>query len=176
LRRPSRLNKAVPVIPTHTAISVTLASPDGEDASKVLRAYWRDIVSRYQGRRATEAEIDSVMVDWPSDDLKLPHGLFWVATQDSAVVGCAGLRLLPAGLGEVTRVFVADNVRRRGLGSRLLKQLENVARTHGVLKLQLDTRHDLVEARRLYVKHGYREVPAFNDSPYAEHWFTKILS
>jgi N-acetylglutamate synthase-like GNAT family acetyltransferase len=163
------------VIPTPTAISVTLASPDGEDARKALRAYFRDIGSRYHGRQVTEAEIDSVMVDEPSDDLTLPYGLFWVATQGSAVVGCAGLRLLSAGLGEVTRVFVADNVRRRGLGSRLLKELENVARSHGVLKLQLDTRHDLVEARRLYVNHGYREVPAFNDSPYAEHWFAKIL-
>lgn len=164
------------MIPIPTAISVTLASPDGEGARKALRAYFRDIVSRYQGRQATEAEIDSVMVDERSDDLTLPYGLFWVATQDSAVVGCIGLRLLPAGLGEVTRVFVADNIRRRGLGSRLLTELENAARTHGVRKLRLDTRHDLVEARRLYVKHDYRQVPAFNDSPYAEHWFAKILS
>jgi len=42
--------------------------------------------------------------------------------------------------------------------------------------LRLDTRHDLVEARSLYAAHGYREVPAFNDAPYAEHWFTKAVA
>jgi N-acetylglutamate synthase-like GNAT family acetyltransferase len=142
----------------------------------VLRDYFNDIVSRYYGRQATEVEIDLAMAEEPSDDLERPHGLFWVATRDAAVVGCAGLRLLPAGLGEVKRVFVADNARRRGVGSRLLKEVENAARTHGLSRLQLDTRHDLVEARQLYAKHGYREVPALNDNPYAEHWFTKILT
>jgi N-acetylglutamate synthase-like GNAT family acetyltransferase len=142
----------------------------------VLRDYYSDIVSRYYGRQATDVEIDSAMAEEPSDDLQLPHGLFWVATKDAAVVGCAGLRLLPAGLGEVKRVFVAGNARRRGVGSRLLKEVENAARTLGLCRLQLDTRHDLAEARQLYAKHGYREGPAFNDNPYAEHWFTKILT
>jgi hypothetical protein len=34
----------------------------------------------------------------------------------------------------------------------------------------------LVEARRLYARHGYQEVAPFNDSPYAEHWFAKSVS
>jgi N-acetylglutamate synthase-like GNAT family acetyltransferase len=142
----------------------------------VLRDYFNDIVSRYYGRQATEVEIDLAMAEEPGDDLERPHGLFWVATRDAAVVGCAGLRLLPAGLGEVKRVFVADNARRRGVGSRLLNEVENAARTLGLSRLQLDTRHDLVEARQLYVKHSYREVPALNDNRYAEHWYTKILT
>jgi ribosomal protein S18 acetylase RimI-like enzyme len=164
------------VIPTSTPISVAVVRPDSENARKVLRAYFRDIVSRYHGRQATEVEIDSAMSEEPSDDLTLPHGLFWVATEEAAVVGCAGLRLLPASLGEVTRVFVTANARRRGVGSRLLDELENAARSHGLSRLHLDTRHDLIEARHLYAKHGYREVPAFNTSPYAQHWFAKTLT
>ncbi|THA38335.1 GNAT family N-acetyltransferase, partial [Streptomyces sp. A1136] len=50
------------------------------------------------------------------------------------------------------------------------------ARALGLSLLRLDTRHDLVEARGLYAKHGYREVPAFHHrSPYAERWFAKEL-
>jgi ribosomal protein S18 acetylase RimI-like enzyme len=41
-------------------------------------------------------------------------------------------------------------------------ELEHVAREHGPSALRLDTRHDLVEARRLYAALGYEEVPAFN--------------
>ena len=46
----------------------------------------------------------------------------------------------------------------------------------GVVTLRLDTRSDLTEARRLYARHGYREVPAFSQGPYADHWFEKTLS
>jgi hypothetical protein len=45
-----------------------------------------------------------------------------------------------------------------------------------VATLRLDTRSDLTEARRLYARHGYREVPAFSQGPYADHWFEKTLS
>ncbi|NYV79008.1 GNAT family N-acetyltransferase, partial [Streptomyces sp. UH6] len=39
----------------------------------------------------------------------------------------------------------------------------------------LDTRSDLVEARALYARLGYRETPPHNDGVYAEHWFAKDL-
>jgi hypothetical protein len=42
--------------------------------------------------------------------------------------------------------------------------------------LRLETRHDLVESRRLYAALGYEEVPAFNHGRYAEHWFAKSLA
>ena len=57
----------------------------------------------------------------------------------------------------------------------LLAELERAAVDAGLTTARLDTRKDLVEARRLYARHGYVEVPAFNDSPYADHWFGKSL-
>lgn len=92
------------------------------------------------------------------------------------MLGCAGLRLLPGGIGEVTRVFVVPAARRRGLGARLLGDLEDHARRRGVAILRLDTRRDLTEARRLYARHGYREVRPFSHGPYADHWFEKTLA
>lgn len=164
------------MLPSPTTVSITLVRPDADQARTVLRAYFDHIVSRYYGRPATADEIDSVLADEPSDDLTDPGGLFWVATQGAAVVGCVGLRLLPAGVGEVTRVFVVDTARRQGIASRLLAELEDAARTRGLFRLRLDARDDLVEARQLYLKHGYVAVPAFNDSQYAGHWFAKALS
>jgi GNAT superfamily N-acetyltransferase len=70
-------------------------------------------------------------------------------------------------------MYVADRARRRGLGRRLLEELESAALASGRTVLRLDTRGDLIEARRLYATHGYREVHAFNNSPYAQHWFAK---
>ena len=65
--------------------------------------------------------------------------------------------------------------RRRGLGSRLLDELETHARDHQVTTLRLDTRRDLVEARQLYARHGYTEVRPFSHGPYSDHWFQKDL-
>ena len=48
-------------------------------------------------------------------------------------------------------------------------------RRHGVTTLRLDTRRDLTEARRLYARHGYREVPPFSHGPYADHWVEKTV-
>ena len=39
----------------------------------------------------------------------------------------------------------------------------------------LETNKTLVEAIALYRSAGYVEVPAFNDEPFAHHWFEKRL-
>jgi ribosomal protein S18 acetylase RimI-like enzyme len=41
--------------------------------------------------------------------------------------------------------------------------------------MRLETRNELREAVALYRSAGYREVPAFNDEPYADHWFEKTV-
>jgi ribosomal protein S18 acetylase RimI-like enzyme len=150
-------------------------APTARPAAVALRAYYADIVSRYHCREASDEEVDAAMHDEPSDDLVPPRGLLLVACADDIALGCAGLRLLPNGIGEVTRVHVAVKARGRGLGSRLLRELEDEARRRRLTSLRLDTRDDLVEARRLYARHGYQEVPPFNKDPYAEHWFAKSL-
>jgi ribosomal protein S18 acetylase RimI-like enzyme len=161
-------------VPAHQ-ITVTRMAPTARRAAVALRSYYHDIVSRYHGLEASEEEIDAAMRDEPGDDLAPPRGLLLVACADDTVLGCAGLRLLPDDIGEVTRVHVAVNARGRGLGSRLLRELEDEARPRQLSTLRLDTRGDLVEARRLYARHGYHEVAPFNRDPYADHWFAKSL-
>ncbi len=160
----------------HPELAIAVTSPAAEEARRILRAYFDDVASRYYGRPAAGDEIAAAMREDPSDDLAPPRGLLLVAREKADVLGCAGLRLLPGHVAEVTRVFVVPAARRRGLGSRLLDCLEEHARRHRVAALRLDTRRDLIEARRLYARHGYREVAPFSSGPYADHWFEKTLS
>jgi GNAT superfamily N-acetyltransferase len=134
-----------------------------------------DIIARFWGRPAADDEIDHELADAPSDDLVPPRGLFLVAGADGAPVGCVGVRVIDNETGEITRVFVDHSARGHGLGAELLRAIEDAARGLGLRRLRLDTRADLTEARRLYARSGYAEVPAFNNSPYAEHWFGKEL-
>jgi GNAT superfamily N-acetyltransferase len=155
--------------------AVTAAAPGSPEARAVLTAYFRDIVSRYHGRAATPGEVGAAMAAEPSADLCPPHGLFLLARRDGAVIGCAGLRLLPARTGEITRVFVVPGARRHGVGKQLLDAVEDAARQHAVSTLRLDTRSDLAEARQLYATNGYREVAPFNDGRFADQWYGKIV-
>jgi GNAT superfamily N-acetyltransferase len=145
------------------------------DAVRLLCQYFTELVARYWQREAAEAEVEAAMAGSPSDDLAPPTGVFLVARRRGEADGCAGVRLLTPTVAELTRVFVRPAARGAGIGARLLAAAEASARSLGCDVMRLDTRHDLVEARRLYARHGYREIPAYNDDPYADHWFEKQL-
>ena len=156
-------------------VTVSSLSPSDPDARGILWTYFHELVSRYQRRPGRAEEVEAAMVEYPDDDLIAPTGVFLLARKETTPVGCIGLRLRPNRVGQVTRMFVLPSERRQGIATRLLQELEAVARKYDVTRLELDTRHDLVEARRLYERYGFEEVPAFNAGPYAEHWFAKSL-
>jgi len=136
----------------------------------------QDIVTRHWGRPVTAAEVDAALEEFPSDDLAPPHGLLVVALDGAEPVGCGGVRFLPDGIAELTRVHVVAPTRRRGIGAAVVRELEARAREAGRTLVRLDTRDDSVEARAMYARLGYREVPPFNDAPYSDHWFEKRLA
>ncbi|WP_432544466.1 GNAT family N-acetyltransferase [Kineococcus sp. SYSU DK002] len=155
-------------------VTVTPADPAGAPARAALCAYYDDIVTRWHGRPATAAEVDELVAGAGDDRLVPPHGLLLLARRGPDVLGCAGLRVLD-GVGEVTRLHVAATARGRGVGTRLLGAVEARARGLGLRVLRLETRRDLVEARRLYARHGFTETERFTDDPYAHHCLAKRL-
>jgi GNAT superfamily N-acetyltransferase len=163
------------MVPERLTITVALEPPSGPHAERLLWAYFQEMVSRYQLRPGRPDEVEGAMAEDPSDDLVPPSGMFYLARRGSTPVGCIGLRLRPNQVGQVTRVFVLSDERRKGVGARLMAEIEAAARDHKVRRLELDTRDDLVEARQLYESCGFVEVPAFNAGRYAEHWFAKQL-
>jgi GNAT superfamily N-acetyltransferase len=155
------------------SITVAPALPSGGEARALLESYFHELISRYQHRPGRADEVEAAMAEYSSDDLTEPTGVFLLARKGDTVVGCIGLRVRDGRIGEVTRVFVVPSERRNGVGARLVTAIEAVARKYGVRRLELDTRDDLVEARRLYERCGFKEVPAFNTNRYAAHWFAK---
>ncbi|MFB6776426.1 GNAT family N-acetyltransferase [Streptomyces sp. NPDC056352] len=148
---------------------------DSPDASALRRDYYDEVASRYWQRPATAEEIDEGLSGDGADLLTGPTGAFVVGRFDGKPASCAGLLVVDADTAELTRVFVRPEFRGTGGGGLLLAAAESAARAFGVRQIRLDTRNDLVEARGLYAKHGYREVPAFHRRQYAEHWFAKEL-
>ncbi|HET6500343.1 MAG TPA: GNAT family N-acetyltransferase [Amycolatopsis sp.] len=144
-------------------------------ARTVIRDFLADIVGRYHGRPATGEEVDRVLADEPADDLVPPGGTFLLAERDGVPTGCVGVRLLDAKTAEVTKLFVYPAARGDAGGARLLDAAEAAARGLGAEIIRLNTRSDLIEARRLYARRGYRETEPYKTGPYIDHCFAKTL-
>jgi GNAT superfamily N-acetyltransferase len=155
---------------------VIAAEPvDQPDSAAVLRSYFTDIVGRYYGREATAAEVDTALADEPGGALEPPTGVFLLARQDGVVGGCVGVLVAGPGIGLLTKVFVLAHARRQGVAARMLEAAEDAARGMGLGVMRLEVRADLVEARALYARSGYKEVEPFSDDIYADYWFEKAL-
>ncbi|MFD3697512.1 GNAT family N-acetyltransferase [Streptomyces sp. NPDC058646] len=161
--------------PATASWTVTPEPFDTPDATTLRRAYYAHVAGRYWKRTVTEAETDQGLLDFPDEGLVPPAGLFVVGRIDGVPLACGGIRLLDRTTAELTRVYVDQRARGTGGGAALLDVLEEAGRAMGAERVRLDTRSDLVEARALYARQGYREVPAYNSGPYAEHWFEKRL-
>ena len=119
-------------------------------------------------------------------DRRFPHGFdpgepdhtgtFLLATSEGQPVAYGGVRELDAGLGEIKRMWVHPDWRGAGLGSRMLRELEALARRLGHDRVVLDTNGTLTEAIAMYGRAGYRPIERYNGNPYAEAWFEKDLT
>ena len=153
------------------AIEVNVEAPDSVDGRWCIAQYFAELAQRF------DTGFDPVRSNPASDeDLVSPRGFFVVARLDGHPVGCGALKRKDATTGEIKRMWTRSSARRRGVARRILHALEAIAREAGLARLHLETNRTLVEAQALYRDEGYLEVDAFNDEPYAHHWFEKRLS
>ena len=143
-------------------------APTDPRAVAAMAAYFAEIGGRF-GFEPGDA--------WQHDaaSMAAPDGFFVVATSDGEPVACGGVQRLPDGPAEVKRMWVHDDWRGAGLGARLLRQLEDLARTRGHAVVRLDTNDTLVEAIAMYERAGYRSIERYNDNEWARCWFEKRL-
>jgi DNA-binding MarR family transcriptional regulator/GNAT superfamily N-acetyltransferase len=156
---------------TAASVSIVVVDPAHADARAGIRAYVAELA-----RRFPEGFDPGAGGAVEAHELRPPAGALLVAYLQRDPVGCGAVRHHhDEGWSEIKRVWVADSVRGLGLGRRLLAELEERARAAGVGTVRLDTHRSLTEATALYRSAGYREVAAYNDNPYAHHWFEKNL-
>ncbi|MGA1857348.1 GNAT family N-acetyltransferase [Azospirillum sp. 11R-A] len=115
---------------------------------------------------ALVAALDRYLLDlYPADtchlldigELEGPDLRFLVARKDSVPVGCAALRVDPAGYGEIKRMYVDPAARGQRIGDRLLGRLEDLARAEGLNALLLESGIHQPEALALYRKAGFTD-------------------
>ncbi|MCX4822783.1 GNAT family N-acetyltransferase [Streptomyces sp. NBC_01142] len=148
---------------------------DSPDASDLRRAYYDDVASRYWQRPATVEEIDEGLAGDGVERLTPPTGQFVVGRYGGVAAACGGVLMLDAERAELTRVYLRPAFRGKKGAGLLLEILESEARRLGARRMVLNTRLDLIEARTLYARHGYDEIPAYCSGPYMDIWYGKDI-
>jgi ribosomal protein S18 acetylase RimI-like enzyme len=151
-------------------IDIRAVDPAGPDATACLRAYFAELDGRSEAGFDPDAGVSA-----EPHELTPPRGCFLIAYLDGDPAGCGGVQHHPGEPSEIKRMWVAAPARGRGIGRRLLSELEADAVRNGAPAARLETNRTLAEAIALYRSAGYVEVPAFNDEPFADHWFEKRL-
>ena len=155
---------------TAAQVEIAPADPARAGARHCLDAYAAELDRRFDGGFDPGA--------WsPVDDeaMRPPGGLLLLATLREVPVGCGVLRHHDGGWTEIKRVWISPDVRGLGVGRRLMRELEERAAEHGPV-VRLDTNGTLGEAVAMYRASGWTEIAAYNDNPYAHHWFEKRLA
>jgi GNAT superfamily N-acetyltransferase len=148
---------------------------DSPDARLLRRDYYAEVAGRYLHRTITPEEIDQGLAGDGVELLTAPSGRFVVGRYAGEAAACGGYLVLDGERAELTRVYVRPSARGRGGADLLMTTLEDHAREQGLKEVVLNTRLDLVEARALYRRHGYAEIPAYCTGPYMEAWYGKRL-
>ncbi len=139
-------------------------------ARRCVARYFEELDERFEGGFDPAASIAA-----DDADLVPPGGAFLAVMVDGEAVACGALKRIEGEVASLKRMWVDPTFRGLGLGRRILVALEDQASELGFTLVRLETNGALGEAVQLYRSSGYREVPPFNDDPYAQHWFEKRL-
>ncbi len=151
-------------------IAIEEADPRGEAARYCLGEYYAEL-----GRRFEKGFDVSRSRDPDAADMVRPRGAFLLAMSDGMPIGCVGLKGAGGELAEIKRLWICPTARGFGLGKRLMRAAETVARELSVEILRLDTNSALPEALKLYRTSGWVEIDRFNEDPYPDRFFEKRL-
>jgi len=97
---------------------------------------------------------ESLNTDLDDIDTHYGNDCVLVALDGALVVG-TGILLLRAAEGEIVRMSVHRDYRRRGIATQLLAELLHLASEYGVIRIVVETNAKWTEARNLYETAGF---------------------
>jgi putative acetyltransferase len=107
-----------------------------------------------------------------------PEMTVFVARENGKAVAMGSLRRHPGEIGEVKRMYTLPDCQGRGIGGRILSEIEALARREGLISLVLETGSNFDAALRVYQRDGFRACGPVLDYPASPYtaFFEKPLS
>ena len=151
-----------------SGIAVRRTAGDDPDALAIVAAMIAEIDGLYGGPPPAESSATP-------EELSPPGGGFVVLEREGRALAGGGVKRLSAAVCEIKRMYVVPAGRGQGLGTRLLEELEALARDLGYATARLDTGARQPGAQRIYERAGYVAIPDYNGNPFAAWWGEKRL-
>jgi len=128
---------------------------DSPDVVALCAAQQREMTALYEGEGDIGPTRGAAMFE-------PPDGIFLVLRDDDErAIACGGISRFDHARGELKRMYVVPELRGRGLGRRLLVELEQAARGLGYRGIVLETGDLQPEALGLYEASGYERIPCY---------------
>lgn len=136
----------------------------------------RELMTEY----AATLDVDLDFQDFTSELAALPgayrppRGALFLITIRGRPAACVAVRPIDDRVAEMKRLYARPAFRGRRLGDRLACVAIAAARAAGYAAIRLDTLPGMIEARSLYRKLGFREIPAYRHNPVAGTTFLEL--
>jgi GNAT superfamily N-acetyltransferase len=138
---------------SESEIAVTIRPWESKDADTCRMLYREGLIGGTLAENDTGADIDDIAQAY----MHVVGNHFWVAVNSAdEVVGMIGVQHHEAGVGEIRRLRVRQDHRRRGIGSKLLETAIRFCNDYGHVKIMLDTFIDREPAIKLFEKFSFR--------------------
>jgi ribosomal protein S18 acetylase RimI-like enzyme len=140
-------------MPTAPQIPAVIRDFRAEDQATCQALYLDGLIGGRIADNDTGYDIDDIA----SAYMRSPGNHFWVAqTPDGLIVGMIGVQHYEDGVGEVRRLRVHPQHRRRGIGKALVETAVRFCQEQNYLKVTLDTFMEREPAIRLFEKFRFR--------------------
>lgn len=108
--------------------------------------------------------------------LRKPEITFWAVWQDADLMGCAAIKQLDSGHGEIKSMRTASAHLRKGVATLLMRHILDEARHRSYRRLSLETgsAEAFAPAHRLYARFGFKPCAPFAD--YAEDPYSVFMT
>ena len=136
------------------ALTIARERPDQPDVVRLIEALDAHAIALYPPESNHLLDVAALCDDAVT---------FLVVRVGDAAIGCGALLRDPRGWGEIKRMYLRPDRRGRGIGWRVLAELEEIARAGGLPLLRLETGIHNAEALALYRRAGFAERAAFGD-------------
>jgi ribosomal protein S18 acetylase RimI-like enzyme len=146
-------DSASPTTPTPADVPITIRSFRATDNAACNALYRDGLLGGKLAENDTGLDIDDI----DSAYMKTPGNHFWVAEDEHGhIVGMIGVQHHEEGTGEIRRLRVKQEVRRRGIGTALVEEALRFCQEKGYLKITLDTFMEREPAIKLFEKFRFR--------------------
>lgn len=100
-----------------------------------------------------------------AEEMAGPDTTVFVAREDGVAIACGALRRHAGGIGEVKRMYTVPAHQGKGVGGRILSEIEALARKEGFRRLVLETGDRHPAAWRVYERGGFTRCGVVLDYP-----------